>query len=285
MAKRTRTGRPIGAKREKKCTTSTSVKVPPKHTRNDLQSIAALFFPSEEKEYPTTPLSDDGKELSSRSRQSTAPVVKRKKALAVEKVLRSVTPEKKKKNERVAAVTTGKSSAASGIFPELEGGNDDEEDAEMSRAVQARALSFLQKLKPNASKSFWSLRGAARGNANVVKTKDRPTKQIKATEVAKHKSGVPTHRNDSIWDLQNRYTGDFDDDGINSSSSSASSSEPSLVTDSDSGGGANDEEEGDSFSSSSSDNEGDDCRGGRTIAAPKRGGRLFEASDGIWDDE
>ncbi|KPI84147.1 hypothetical protein ABL78_6793 [Leptomonas seymouri] len=40
-----------------------------------------------------------------------------------------------------------------------------DEDVALSRAVQAQALSFLQRLSPSRSKAFWGLRDVAQGNA------------------------------------------------------------------------------------------------------------------------
>ncbi|KPA81462.1 hypothetical protein ABB37_03821 [Leptomonas pyrrhocoris] len=44
-------------------------------------------------------------------------------------------------------------------------GQEDDEDVALSRAVQAKALSFLQHLNPNRSKAFWGLRDVAQGKA------------------------------------------------------------------------------------------------------------------------
>lgn len=183
---------------------------------------------------------------------------------------------------------TAAAAAAVAKQEENEDSEDDEEDAELSKAVQARTLSFLQHLSSQNSKAFWGLRDVAQGKrsapvAAAPAASSSGKSSTSATTAAgssvkkgKQKGRVLADDGEELWRVGGPYIPSDDDvdgrvggsaaarggagssDRSNSdggSQDSDTSSEPSWVTDSD------DEEDGGEASASSATDQSEDDDG------------------------
>ncbi|CAG9583963.1 conserved hypothetical protein [Leishmania major strain Friedlin] len=183
--------------------------------------------------------------------------------------------------------------------------DDDEEDVELSKAVQAQTLSFLQHLNSKSSKTFWELRDVAQGKLSAASatTATSSSSQLPSSSRTKAAKGNAkgakklADDGEELWRVGGPYiSGDQADDtdeserecGRTSDSelqSSTSSSEPSWVTDSseeEDGGGSDDEAESAPVAAGATSR--------RSAAEPPKrgggGGRLFQGGgDGVWDED
>ncbi|KAG5465001.1 hypothetical protein LSCM4_00450 [Leishmania orientalis] len=192
-----------------------------------------------------------------------------------------------------------------------ENDGDEEEDVELSKAVQAQTLSFLQHLNASSRKAFWELRDVAQGKRSAAATSataalpasPSPSSSSKrATKGSAKEAKKLADDGEELWRVGGPYNprdqdGDTDGSGGErgatsdcESQVSMSSSEPTWVTDS-----SGEEEDGGSDDKNDDDAESARVATGaarqrRTAGPPKRGssggGRLFQGGgDGVWDED
>ncbi|AYU83793.1 hypothetical protein, conserved [Leishmania donovani] len=187
------------------------------------------------------------------------------------------------------------------VAERYEDDEDDEEDVELSKAVQAQTLSFLQHLNSKSSKAFWGLRDVAQGklSAAAATTATSSSSQLPSfsrTKAAKgNAKGAKKVADDGeqLWRVGGPYiSSDQADDTDESkrergrtsdseSQSSTSSSEPSWVTDS---------SEDEDYDEAESAPVAAGATSRRNAAEPLKrgggGGRLFQGGgDGVWDED
>lgn len=228
-------------------------------------------------------------------------------------------PMKRQKRSTTGALPSATTNNAmaferkAGRQPKVAGGYEvdevDEEDVELSKAVQAQTLSFLQHLNSKSSKAFWGLRDVAQGKlsaatATTAMSSSSPLPSSSRTKAAKGNAErakrladdgeelwrvggpyIPSDQADDTDESERErgHTNDFE------SQSSTSSSEPSWVTDS-----SEEEDGGGSYAEGYDEAEIAPVAAGATnrrsaAEPPKRGGgggRLFQGGgDGVWDED
>ncbi|GET93512.1 hypothetical protein, conserved [Leishmania tarentolae] len=183
---------------------------------------------------------------------------------------------------------------------------EDEEDIDLSKAVQAQTLNFLQNLSPKSRKVFWGLRDVAQGKlsaaaATTTATSSSPSlpspSRAKAAKGSAKRTQKPADDGGELWRVGGPYIANDQDDDTDDterklghtndseSQDSTSSSEPSWMTDSseEDDGGSNDEELESASVAAGATNQPSAAESSRRGGG---GGRLFQGGcDGVWDDD